>query len=136
MPLLGSWQRHGGFLCVWPVPFIAMVKMATKDEGAADAWESGWKRFSSTAAAEVSDDGPWGGDELGVQEVEEDPEDGGGPRGGRGLGIQRSGNGSCRPAFGWLVLAGTTDESGLNQATFGINSYKANEDGINGGSQR
>uniref|UniRef100_A0A0D9ZNM6 Uncharacterized protein n=1 Tax=Oryza glumipatula TaxID=40148 RepID=A0A0D9ZNM6_9ORYZ len=83
--------------------------------GAADAWESGWKRFSSTAAAEVSDDGPWDGDELGVQEVEEDPEDGGGPRGGRGLGIQRSGNGSCRPAFGWLVLAGTTDESGLNQ---------------------
>lgn len=33
MPLLGSWQRHGGFLCVWPVPFVAMVKMATKDKG-------------------------------------------------------------------------------------------------------
>ncbi len=110
--------------------------MAVAALGTTDAWESGWKRFSSTTAAEVSNNGPGGGDELGVQEGEEDPEDGGGPRGGRGLGIQRSGNGSCRPAFGWLVLAGTTDESGLNQATFGINSYEANEDGINGGSQR
>uniref|UniRef100_A0A0D3FYF8 Uncharacterized protein n=1 Tax=Oryza barthii TaxID=65489 RepID=A0A0D3FYF8_9ORYZ len=32
MPLLGSWQRHGGFLCAWPVPFVAMVKMVTEDE--------------------------------------------------------------------------------------------------------
>uniref|UniRef100_A0A0E0HF56 Uncharacterized protein n=1 Tax=Oryza nivara TaxID=4536 RepID=A0A0E0HF56_ORYNI len=35
--------------------------------------ESRWKRFSSTTAAEVFNNGPWGGDELGVQEGEEDP---------------------------------------------------------------
>uniref|UniRef100_A0A0E0DQ81 Uncharacterized protein n=1 Tax=Oryza meridionalis TaxID=40149 RepID=A0A0E0DQ81_9ORYZ len=28
------------------------------------------------------------------------------------------------------------DEGGLNRATFGINSYEANDDGISGGSQR
>uniref|UniRef100_A0A0D9ZZU6 Uncharacterized protein n=1 Tax=Oryza glumipatula TaxID=40148 RepID=A0A0D9ZZU6_9ORYZ len=38
LPLLGSWQRRGRFLCAWPVPFGAVVKMATEDGVAEVFW--------------------------------------------------------------------------------------------------
>jgi hypothetical protein len=46
---------------------------------------------------------------LGVQEAEEDPNEGGGPMGGEDLGIQRSESGSRRTSSDWMMM----DEGGL-----------------------